>query len=83
MQHHLRVAAGLKDGALADQLVSQLAGVDQIAVVADGNLPVRALDQNGLRVGQAAFAASIPDMADGAWCRAAWESVAPSNVSAT
>ena len=34
----------------AHQLVAKLAGVDEVAVVADGNLPVRAVDQERLRV---------------------------------
>jgi hypothetical protein len=45
------VAAGLENRTLADELVLQLAGVDEIAVVADGDLSVRTVDQDRLRVG--------------------------------
>jgi hypothetical protein len=41
VQHHLGVARGLEDGAVADELVAQLARVHQVAVVGDGNLAVR------------------------------------------
>ena len=50
----------------AHELVAQLVGVDQIAVVADGDLTVRAIDQNRLRVGEPAFAGGrIADVSDG------------------
>ena len=52
VQDDLGVAGGLEDGALAHQVVAQLPRVDQVAVVADGDLPVRAVDQDRLRVGQ-------------------------------
>ncbi len=38
---------------LLDQLVAQLAGVDEVAVVGDGDLPVRAVDQERLGVARA------------------------------
>ena len=41
---------GLEDRAVADELVAQLAGVDEVAVVGDGDLAVRAVDQERLRV---------------------------------
>ena len=47
---HFGVAAGLKDRALADQRVAQLAGVDEVAVVADRELTVHAVDDDRLGV---------------------------------
>ena len=55
VQHDLGVAARLEDGALAHELVAQLVRVHQVAVVRDGNLPVPALDQERLRVREAAL----------------------------
>ena len=56
MQDDLGVAAGLEDRAAADELVAQLARVDQVAVVGDGDLAVRAVDQDRLRVLELALA---------------------------
>ena len=65
MQDDFGVAAGLEDRAVADQLVAQLAGVDEVAVVRDGDLAVRAVDQERLRVLELALArgriARVPD----------------------
>ena len=67
-----------------DELVAQLARVDEVAVVADRDLPVRAVDQNRLRVEQLAFARRrVAHMADR---ERPWQlpnSVGPSKVSAT
>ena len=50
----------------AHELVAQLAGVDQVAVVADGELAVRAVDEQRLRVLDAARAGGrVADVADG------------------
>ena len=51
----------------ADQIVAQFLRVDQVAVVGDGDLAVRAVDQDRLRVLEAALAGGgIPHMADSA-----------------
>ena len=50
MQDHLRVGRRLEDRASLHELVLELAGIDEIAVVPDRDLPVRAIDQNRLRV---------------------------------
>ena len=50
MKDDFRIAGGLEDRTGAHQLVAQLAGVDQIAVVGDGDLSVAALDEERLRV---------------------------------
>src|SRR5262245_28726869 len=56
MQDDLGVAARLKDRSAADQFFPQLARVHQIAVVPDGDLSVRAIDEEGLRVLELAVA---------------------------
>ena len=56
MKDDLGVAAGLKNRAVAYELIAQLARVDEVAVVRDGDLPVRAIDQDRLGVLQPAFA---------------------------
>ena len=55
VQHDLGIAARLEDGALAHELVAQLVRVHQVAVVGDRDLPVRALDQERLRVREPAL----------------------------
>ena len=45
MQHDFGIAARLEDRALAHELVAQLVRVDQVAVVADRDLAVRAVDE--------------------------------------
>ena len=65
MQQHLGVAGRPEDGSLADEFVAQLLRVDEVAVVADGDLAVRAVDQEGLRVLELALSggrvADVPD----------------------
>ena len=65
VQNDFGVAARLKDRALPHQFASKLAGVDQVPVVAHRDLPVRALDQDRLRVGELALAGGgIANVAD-------------------
>ncbi len=65
VENHFRVAARLENRSLAHQIVSQLARVHQIAVVAERNLSVIAVDQDRLRIRQLALASGrVPDMAD-------------------
>ncbi len=65
MQQDLRVAARLKDRAVAHQVVTQLARIDQVSVVRDRNLAVRAIDQKWLRIRQPAFPrCGVAGMAD-------------------
>src|SRR6185503_8162338 len=65
VQDHFGVAVRLEDRSLLDELVAQLASVDDVAVVAEGDLPVRAVDQDRLRVEQLALAGGrVPDVAD-------------------
>ena len=65
VQDDFGVAAGLEDGPVEHQLVAQLERVDEIAVVRHGNLAVRAVDEERLRVLELAFAggriARVPD----------------------
>ena len=56
MQHDFRVAARLKDGATPHEVVAQLARVDEIAVVANRDLPVRTIDEDRLGIGKLALA---------------------------
>src|SRR6185436_5580430 len=56
VHHDFAVVAGLEDGAFADQRVTQLAGVDQVAVVPERQLAVRAVDDDRLGVGEPALA---------------------------
>ena len=66
MQHDLGVAAGLEDRALTNELVAQLAGVHDVAVVADGDLAVRAVDQDRLGIRELALASRrVTDVTDG------------------
>ena len=66
MKDDFGVAAGLEDRAAADQLVAQLARVDEVAVVADGDLAVRAVDEERLGVLELALAGGrIARVADG------------------
>ena len=65
MEHHFGVAGGLEDRPGADQLVAQLAGVDEVAVVPDRDLAVGAIDQEGLRVLDRALAGGrVPGVTD-------------------
>jgi hypothetical protein len=65
VQHHFGVAARLEDRALPHQLVAELGGVHEVAVVTDGNLPMRAVDDDRLRVEQLALARGrVPDVAN-------------------
>ena len=65
VQDDLGVAARLEDRALPHELVAQLARVDEVAVVADRDLAVRAVDQDRLRVEQLALAGRrVADVAD-------------------
>ena len=50
VEDDLGIAGGLEDRTGAHQLVTQLARVDQVAIVGDGNLPVAAVDEEWLRV---------------------------------
>jgi hypothetical protein len=65
VQEDLRVAGGLEDRSLADEVVAQLARVDEVAVVADGNLAVHAIADQRLGVDEPALAggrvADVPD----------------------
>ena len=66
MQHDFGVAGGLEDRPGADQLVTQLVGVDQVAVVGDRDLAVRAVDQERLGVLELALARGrVARVADG------------------
>ena len=84
MQNHFGVAVRLEDRSLLDELVAQLARVDEVAVVTERNLPVRAVDQDRLGVRQLALAGRrIAHVADAPACPAASTASAASNVSAT
>ncbi len=65
VQNHFGIGARLEDRAMTAELVFELAGVHEIAVVGDGNLPVHALNQNRLRVVDVAVSggriAHVPD----------------------
>jgi hypothetical protein len=66
VQRHFSVAVGLEDRALAHQLVAQFAGVDDVAVVADADLAVHAVDEQRLGVGHRALAGGrVAGVADG------------------
>ena len=56
VQNHFGVAVRLEDRSLLNQLVAQLARVHDVAVVAERDLAVRAVDQDRLRVEQLALA---------------------------
>ena len=67
VQQHFGVARRLENRALRDQHVAQLLRVDQVAVVPDGDLAVRAVDQDRLRVLEPALAGrGVAHVADGA-----------------
>ena len=74
MDDDLGVAVGLEDRALADERVAQLAGVHQVAVVADRELTVHAVDDDRLRVRELALAGGrVAHVADGEIARQARE----------
>ena len=50
------VAVGLKDGTLPNKFVTQLGGINQVAVVTEGDLPVRTINQDRLSIDDAAVA---------------------------
>ena len=50
VQNHFGIGGRLEDRPMPAELVFELAGVHEVAVVRDGDLPVRALNQNRLRV---------------------------------
>ena len=56
VQDHFGVAVRLEDRSLLHEIVAQLARVDDVAVVAERDLAVRAVDQDRLRVEQLALA---------------------------
>ena len=59
------MAIGLKNRAPANQLGAQFRGIDEIAVVAQGNLAVRAFDQERLGIDDPAVAGCrVTDMTD-------------------
>lgn len=69
----LAVGRGLEDGAAAFKLLSQLAGVRQIAVVRERHAALEVVHQNGLDVALVVAAGrAVAHMADGdgAPCRA-------------
>ena len=67
MQQHFGVARGLEDRAARDERFLQFRGVHEVAVVADGDLAVRAFDQDRLRVLEPAVTrGGIPHVAHGA-----------------
>ena len=62
----LRVAGRLEVGALAFELVPQIAEVDQVAVVRDGDQAPGRIDADGLRIQQGGVAGGrIASVADG------------------
>ena len=66
---------------LPDERVAQLAGVDQVAVVADRELPVDAVDDDRLGVGQPALARRrVADVTD-RQCPGSFASMSLSNAS--
>ncbi len=50
MKNHLTIDGGLENGALGLEFVAKDVRVDQVAIVADGDLPARAIHHDGLRV---------------------------------
>ncbi len=83
MQDHLGIAVGLEDRSLLHQLVAQLARVDEVAVVAERDLAVRAIDQNRLRVQLPALAGRRIRTCPIEAGPGSAESVSPSKMSAT
>ena len=81
MQDDLRVAVRLEDRSLPDELLAQLFRVHEITVVTERNLPVRAVDEDRLRVGQLALTRrGIAHVADRARSREFPERAAVENV---
>ena len=67
MKNDLAVDGGFEDGALGLEFVAQQVGIDEVAVVADGDLAAGAVGDDGLGVFEGAGAGGrIADMADGA-----------------
>ena len=65
VKNHFRIAVRLENRSLAHELGPKLAGIDEIAVVTDRDLAVRAIDQNRLGIRELALARGrIPDVAD-------------------
>jgi hypothetical protein len=65
VEHHLGIAVALKDRAGAHQPFTNLVRVHDVAVVADADLPVNAVDQNWLRVTELALASRrVPRVPD-------------------
>jgi hypothetical protein len=65
VQQHLRVARGLEDRPLTNEFFSQFLRIDEVAVVADCDLAVGAVDQKRLRVFELALASGgIAHVAD-------------------
>ena len=56
MQHDLGVAAGLEDGTLPHQIFAQLGRIDEVPVVAEGDLAVRTVDEKRLCIDDLAVA---------------------------
>ncbi len=50
MKDDLAIDGGLEDGAFGFEFLSELGGIDQVAVVADRNLAAACIDDKGLRV---------------------------------
>ena len=65
MQDDLRVGGRLKDRTVPNQFGLQLARIDEVPVVADGDLPIGTIDQDRLGVVEPAVArggiADVPD----------------------
>ena len=81
VEEDLGVAGRLEDRALPREELAQVPLVHQIAVVADGDLAVHALDEQRLRVLEPALARGrIPDVADGGGARQPGERLAAEDV---
>ncbi len=81
MKDDLAIRGRLEDRALALEFVAQDAGVDQVAVMRDGELPAEAIDHEGLRILQRARAGGgIAGVADGARAFEAFQGVLPENL---
>ena len=66
MKNDFGIGRGLEDGALTDHLVFQLGRIDEVAVVADGNLAVGAVNHERAGVAEPAPARRrVPHVADG------------------
>jgi hypothetical protein len=66
VHEHLRVAVALEDGSAGFELVPELVGVGQVAVVADGQRAARVVDGEGLGVlDVGAPGGRVADVADG------------------